>query len=420
MASKGAEYKAGTVILLGLIVLGLGLFLVSGGAEQFKDKKKYVVLFKNGGGIGSGAAVYLAGRRVGYVTSVGETTETVKGSKGTYVAVEIEVFADSRVHVDSDCYVSKTVTGIVSLNMEYGASNKVAPPGEKLAGRKQASFEDAIDSGEKLIRKGATMVEKINGVLDAVREDAEALDVAELRKRVGDLVETLNATAGNIDKIVQSAGGDVDEILKSAKKGAGSFESVADQVNADWQRLSKNLQATVKQAQDAMAELKAILKDNRPDIRIIVQNFADASRRVAPVLLKVETLLKSLDGTVLDIRPKLVSGLKSAAKAMKNFQAVTEDLRTAPWKLINKPSDDEVAEIHLYNAARNFVRSAEEIQTVVAELDALRKKDVLNEQMKERIQELTAQLDLSLKNYQTREKELVKLIAKARNGNTGK
>ena len=54
MASKGAEVRVGLVVIGGLAVLGLGLFLVSGGAEQFKDKTKYTILFKNAGGLNDG------------------------------------------------------------------------------------------------------------------------------------------------------------------------------------------------------------------------------------------------------------------------------------------------------------------------------------------------------------------------------
>ncbi len=57
MASRTTEFKAGIVVILGLAVLAFGLYLVSGGADQFRDKKRITVLFKNGGGISGGDAV---------------------------------------------------------------------------------------------------------------------------------------------------------------------------------------------------------------------------------------------------------------------------------------------------------------------------------------------------------------------------
>jgi len=65
------------------------------------------------------------------------------------------------------------------------------------------------------------------------------------------------------------------------------------------------------------------------------------------------------------------------------------------------------------------VKSAEEIQDVLDELDTLRKNEdfqraLEDEKMKKRIDDLTAKLQLTLKLYDTREKELVKLISKAR------
>lgn len=416
MASKGAEYKAGVVILLGLIVLGFGIFLVSGGADQFKDKKSFTILFKNGGGVGSGNTVYLAGRKVGTVTSVTEREDSLGGERGTFVAVEIEVFADSRVHKDSECTVSKTVTGIVAVNMEYGASNELAEPGAKLRGRKLASFEDAIDQGTALIEDGRGMVQQVNEILAELKKDVEALNIAELRGGVSKLLDQLNATAVKLDGLIENADGEAKTILTSARNAIKNFEDVSKDVREDWKTISTRIESALKNAESSMAELDAILKENRPSFKLAVQNLTDATQRFAPTLEKIETLVQSAQGLMIDVRPKLSSGLRAASKAFKNFEAVTEDLRTAPWKLINEPSQTEVLEVYLYNAARNFVKSAEDIRAVLDELDTLRKKDVLDESMKGRIEELTAKLELSLKNYDKREKELVRLIGTAKNG----
>ncbi len=58
------EIRAGIVLIGALLILALGMFLVSGGPNQFKDKRYLTVYFRNAGGLQDGNAVYLAGRRV--------------------------------------------------------------------------------------------------------------------------------------------------------------------------------------------------------------------------------------------------------------------------------------------------------------------------------------------------------------------
>ena len=67
----------------------------------------------------------------------------------------------------------------------------------------------------------------------------------------------------------------------------------------------------------------------------------------------------------------------------------------------------------MYNAARKFVDSAERIQEVLEELDALRRHGGLADpKMKKRLNALADRLEQSLKNYAKREKKLVALLDK--------
>jgi len=338
MASKGAEYKAGIIVLLGLIVLGVGLFLVSGGADQFKDKKIFTILFKNGGGIGGGDSVYLAGRKVGKVTSVREREDVMDGKKGTFVVVEVLVFEDSRVHRDSPCSVSKTVTGIVTLNLEYGQSNELAPAGSKLKGRKLASFEDAIDEGKLLIEDGRRMVQQIERTLVELHKDVEDLDISGLRERVVTLLDSLNDTARDIDKLVEHADEKVSTVLDTTDGGMKEFKGLATDLRRDWKVLEESLRNTMGRIESAAGKVDGILEENRPNLKLAIQGLADASRKFVPTMAQIHRLVQSVDSLVLDVSPKLSSGLRAASTAFKNFRALTEDLKTAPWKLINEPS----------------------------------------------------------------------------------
>ncbi|MHC4956557.1 MAG: MlaD family protein [Planctomycetota bacterium] len=67
---RAAEIQAGFVVVIALAILAAGLYWVGGGAEKFKPKTDYTVYFANVGGLKSGNAVELDGRRVGKVKEV--------------------------------------------------------------------------------------------------------------------------------------------------------------------------------------------------------------------------------------------------------------------------------------------------------------------------------------------------------------
>ena len=409
MASKKTEFKAGIVVILGLAVLALGLYLVSGGAEQFRDKKLLTVLFKNGGGIGGGDAVYLAGRKVGKVNSVNETRDET----GTFVAVELEILRDASVHTDSRISVSQTVTGIVSLNIEFGESGELAPDGAKLKGEKLRNFEEAIDEGAKLLKDARSMLATVDKAVLQLDEHIRDLEIKSLREKIDKILDELLSGSKRLTAIIDDAGPEVDTILKDARAGANNFKTLTGDLVKDWTEISATLRTTLDGARRASEDLEAMLSENRPNLKAAIQNLADGTLRVGPVLEQIEKLAKAAESIVIDIGPKLSSGLRAAEVAFKNFKAVTEDLKTAPWKLVNEPSQEESDEVHLYNAARKFVDGAERIQEVLEELDALRRQGGLgDDKMKERLNALAERLEQSLKNYAKREKKLVDLLAK--------
>jgi hypothetical protein len=155
--------------------------------------------------------------------------------------------------------------------------------------------------------------------------------------------------------------------------------------------------------------------ENRETIKAVLQNFEDASRRVAPILVRLESLSKNLDETVIEVRPELAATLQNARRAMGNFESLTEDLKTAPWKLINKPSDKESDAVHLYNAARLYVDAAGRIADNIESLDSLRKLGVLDDpSKKDLIERALSQLQDSLGDFEARQKRLADAIAAAR------
>ncbi len=327
--------------------------------------------------------------------------------------MELEIVSDASVHTDSRISVSQTVTGIVSLNIEFGESGELAPDGAKLSGEKLRNFEEAIDQGARLLKDAQHMIKTADNAVQAIDKAIREMKLGEIGAKVNAVLSDLKESSETLKSILAKAGPDVDAILADAKSGANNLKTLTGDLGKDWSAISASLRTTLDRAQRASKDLEAILSENRTNLKAAIQNLADGTLRVGPVLEQIEKLAKAAESIVIDAGPKLASGLRAASSAFKNFKAVTEDLKTAPWKLINEPSDEESDQVHLYNAARKFVDGAERIQEVLEELDALRRQGGLGDaKMKERLDALAERLEQSLKNYAKREKKLVALLDK--------
>ena len=411
VGSKGPEVQAGIVVLVGLIILVGGLYYVSGGKEQFESKKKYTIHFENGGGLGSGDSVYFAGQKVGKVDAVGTVMLTRDGVRRRFVAVTIEIGAIHEIPVDSSFKVYKTITSTVTMEIDSGIAKEVATSETILFGRRMATFEETIDNAAGLLGDVRGAVQEIRVVIETAQKKVEALDIEGIQRQIDEILVSVKTSADGVEGIIKDAAGPVDRTLAKAEGAAANLEELTASLKKDWAELETMLRTILVDVEDASQNLKGIVSENRPGIKSIVQHLDDASRRIAPTVAKIEAVAKGADEMLIELRPELLKTMKGAAKAFENFEALTEDLKTAPWKLINKPSDEESDQVHLYNAARLYVEAAARISENIEDLDTLRRLGILDDpERKELAQKVIATLDQSLKDFQNRQQKLVDLM----------
>ncbi|MHC4340299.1 MAG: MlaD family protein [Planctomycetota bacterium] len=402
--AKGAELKAGVVVLVALVILVIGLFLVSGGLDMFRAKQLYTVLFSNAGGVKTGDAVNLAGRRVGEVYDVSTKEAARDGQTRTFVAVTVELNKKETISTDSQFTISKTITGIVTFNIDYGDPSKPASADSLLFGEKFATFEEVTNSANLMIEDAREAVRELNMAAKKVNRMLDEFDVRNIDAQIDGILE-------KIDRAAAAAERDVTVILREIREETEDLDGLVKRLRKDWGEMSDSTKRTLTHFEKGSAQYEGILTENREPVRELIQSLRDGGARVAPAMLKIERILQTVDGTLLELRPKLKSGLSHARTAMANFSDTTEDLKTAPWKLVNKPSDTESKEVHLYNAARLYVDAAVRIQELVDDLDALRQTGALEDAGKEeRIREVLDRLERSLRNFDENERALVDLV----------
>jgi len=408
-----AEIKAGSVVLVGIVVLLGGLFYVSGGSDQFRPKSRYTILFRDGGGVSPGTTVYLAGEKVGYVHAVGRSTKETKEGLVRYVAVTIEIDKRTEIPVDSTFTVSQTITGIVSLRIGYGTSRELAGATTELYGERLATFDEAIHRAKLLMDGAEKILRDLDGAILKFDRKLAAMDVAGLQAKADTLMASLEHAAAQVERLLDEARPKVGDALDHLNGGAGDLHATLKQVRADWNKMAPKVKGALDDLKRSTETLRAMLEENREPLHSFFQRLDDGAKRVGPVLVMLEKLSREAQETVVELRRPLVEGARKARDALANFKETTEDLKTAPWKLVNKPSDTESREVHLYNAARLYVAAAARLEQVVGDLDTLRRLGALEDPKRNKIvEQVLGELRGSLERFDEREKRLVRMLVK--------
>jgi len=117
--------------------------------------------------------------------------------------------------------------------------------------------------------------------------------------------------------------------------------------------------------------------------------------------------LKDVSGSARSIlvgnRTRIDSIVASVKTTGDNLKAASAEIRRSPWRLLYKPNKGEMANLNLYDAARQFAEGANDMTDAATALrDALATTDVDEKQ----IRAMVGRLDKSFTNFQEVEKTL--------------
>jgi ABC-type transporter Mla subunit MlaD len=370
--NRSIEIKAGIVVLAGLIILALGMFLVSGGKQQFMEKAYYTILFVDAGGISAGDSVYLDGQKVGEVHETRRIERPDPGANrvSRYIGVTIKINKKTGkgrpivIPVDSEFIITQTITKIVSMEIASGSSTELAKDetvdlvgsdDTMLQGERQKTFEQTVHKAGLLLDDARAMLKKVDGIIDDVATIVADIDVKRIQDNVNGVLVSVKNSAGKVETILDDAREPIRDTLQNAKGATGEFAGFARELRGDWPGMRGKVHGILDNGVELTGDARDIVRENRETIKSILQKLDDGMDRVGPALAKIETLGNELTGTIVEARPQLSGALRSARKAMENFEALTNDLKTAPWKLVNKPAGDEAAAVRVFGAAQMYV-----------------------------------------------------------------
>lgn len=303
------EIRTGLLVVLTVAALVTTL-LYLGKPGVFVKQKTFRIYFDNAAGIKQGAAVLIAGRKVGQVTRMFSPVPESDRPQPKYEAlVEISVeeaaliYRQVRVQMVQMSLLGDTVIDFTTGQEASG----LAPNGSFFLGERQSGIADAVPQ----------VLERIDPVLKTATET----------------LESLQATAGNLTKIT-AEGADLPVAFAEFKKFGNNLVELSgpegslrtalanvESLTGEGGRLDKSL-ANVEQLTGPGSDLAKTLRNaqkftsdltNNQDINSTLRNFRRASENLNSTVSGLGTQFSAIGG---------------------NLEQATDTVKRQPWRLI--------------------------------------------------------------------------------------
>lgn len=314
-----SEIKVGLLILVAAILFTVGLLMVSDIRSFWDERKTLVLHFPYADGITKGSPVWYAGLEVGAVTDIRIARDEVDR-----IAVTVKIDPNARVKKDSRVAIrSLGMMGAKYVEISPGSPGaQQVPNGGSLEGEAPSSLSEMMETGQQIANRFAQLVQETQELIHEVRTESsiketiqnanglmmdmrgQVKDLRPLLKKLTAFADSLNDTGHNLKTLTGEGGQDIVALFKELRE-----------TNRDLQKRLANLETqlvqTLGQAEQGFAQAHGAAKGVR---NIVAASEAD-----------IASLLKHLEETT------------------RNLDALSEDLRDHPWKVVWKEDGEKPA-----------------------------------------------------------------------------
>ena len=422
MYTKHAEFKAGVVVLVALIGLGV-LVWFAAGAESFFGEYRYVRVRFEPGFVAPklGDDVFVLGKDVGTVDAV-SIEEEIRGTGGSkpltdldrltlglgpdepgtlrelYILCVVKLPKAQVIPVGTTAQIGKTLTNLREFHLILGRNSKAnltdadtvnAPiRGSAVAGMGDISkkIDRLIDQISGVIGQGGEVMTEAKGLVVLLREKIEVFNTVEMDRDARAALASLRRSLEQIEARVDTIGSNLADASADIKKLASQAVATMERVDGDLAEAMVSFKSALANLDGAMKDIRGPLREILGDIKTAARNAADVTGEFAGIGPEVRELIEGL-GVDVDTL------LRNLIDTSRNLQDTSEDVRAHPWKLLNKPDDQEIAFENLRAAALSYMRAMRDLNDSSRRLVALMGRDDLDDP------EVKALVDAALQEF---------------------
>ena len=387
MTTERNALRAGLFILLSTVLIIAVVVAIKGAGRFTEGRVTRTVAFHftdDIGGLRAGDDVRVGGWKVGTVQTIDAVSLESDDPK---LQVTFSLPERFKLREGAKIGMQVTLTGAPSLNIETLGKGKEYAEAEIFPGRPDpknvllASLGDASTDIAAITKdERQQTVPKANAALDSFKSTGDSATAL-----VGDV-------KGQVKPIVDRYNGVTD------KTGA-MMESITGMIGpstTDWKGLIANLN-----------QASGSLKDKLPGMLTKVETSLDSAQKalqeVQVTIANTKDLSASLKQVVGRNEGKLEGMIVSLKTTGDNLKAASAEIRRSPWRLLYKPAPNELANLNIYDSARQFAEGANELNDAA---DALRDAMKTGGASEKEIQDLVTKLEKSFTKFRDVEGKL--------------
>ena len=351
MAKKQRNaFRAGVFMLLSIVLILAMVVAIKGFGRVFEPVQIRAARFPlraDLGGLQVGDNLRVAGFTVGEIQSINLITNVKK----PYVRVTFTLPKKYTLRTGAKVVIGGTITGTSWLNFESLGTGQPLPPDYVLTGQ-PSGLDHALSTF-------ASLAPQIKSMIMQIRTTTVPLVNADLTK--------LGATEDSIHVAAISATGVLNSIHAAIKPALARYDQAADKTAYAMDQAGKLLhsgrQGAVMNLNAAAAEIRqaipALLAQARADLDQVHATFTNTAALTADA----RKLLAANQNRVAGI----IRAVHSASVDLRTFAV---EIRHSPWRLLYKPSPEDINNIEIYDAVRQFAQAARHLQHAADVLQA--------------------------------------------------
>ena len=403
MAKERNALKAG-IFIVAAIVLAIAVIVGIQGLEKFTQPTTVRTvrfnLSDDLGGLGVGDDVRVGGFKVGVVRSIELVSDPNDPHLQPKIIVSFSMPQKYAVRQDAQIAIQGTVTGTSWLNFQSMGSGDELPAGAALAGqpgtmtRLLAALQEITPQVKQMVADVRTRtVPLVNDTLTRFGASADQAGglLADIRGRMPAMIEKYNVAADRAAEMMVQ----VRDLIGDTK---GDFRGTMANLNASTGDIKTKLPGLLDQVDGVLSRLTRAVDE-------VNKTMVDVQSTVA----HTRDLASSARNIIVGNRGKFDSMIASLKTTADNLKGASAEIRRSPWRLLYKPGPGEMANLNLFDAARQFSEGANALNDATLALrDALNNPDI----GKEEIQKLMNQVEQSFSHFQEVEGKLWKSVEK--------
>src|SRR5580704_15376129 len=232
------ELRVGLFVLAGIVLVGVGIFYVTG-TGALGPKYRLVTFLPEVDGLAIGAPVSINGVEVGNVDSI-----TIAPSRGNQppapdrsVEVVMRINRDFRDYVRTDSYATLLTEGFLGnrvVSIQRGYTGQVLGDGQEMPGKEEKAMKEVVERGADLMQNLSALSSQIGSMVDSLQRGQGTIGklltdqttfnrLNDILTRADQITSSVQQGQGTIGKIVSS-----DALYTKFDSVAGRLDNVLD------------------------------------------------------------------------------------------------------------------------------------------------------------------------------------------------